>query len=256
MSRLRRVRRTGLLLAVTALTLLLTLLATPLLRTPAVGASSARILQTRILGKTVDGRLIVARRIGQPKSTRKVVFMAAMHGNETGPVKLLVDLRDGRQIYNADVWIITHVNPDGVAHHTRQNAHKVDLNRNFPRHWVHLYGTHYSGPAPASEPETKAIMRFLDEIRPRYLVSFHQPLYGVGRSGYARGDAFERRLSRGLDLPRKWFNCDGVCHGTLTDWYNHHSGGIAITVEYGDHVTDRQAHRGANGLLASVWAHR
>ena len=223
--------------------------------TPAAQATRG-ILETRVLGHTWAGRPILARRIGQPKSPRKVVILAAMHGDETAPDKILLNLRDGRQIYGADIWIVGHVNPDGVARHTRQNAHKVDLNRNFPRHWVHLYGTYYSGPRPASEPETRAIMRFLAEIRPRYVVSFHQPLYGVGMSDYARGVPFERRLSRGLGLPRKAFNCDGVCHGTLTDWFNHNFPGIAITVEYGHHISASRVRSGARGLLAAVFAHR
>ena len=43
-------------------------------------------------------------------------------------------------------------------------------------------GATNSGPRPASEPETKAVMAFLREIRPIYVVSFHQPLKGVGRT--------------------------------------------------------------------------
>ena len=67
-------------------------------------------------------------------------------------------------------------NPDGLAAGTRKNARGVDLNRNFPYHWANLDGNYESGPKPASEPETRAMMRFLRQVRPDWILSFHQPL--------------------------------------------------------------------------------
>ena len=55
----------------------------------------------------------------------------------------------------------------------------MDLNRNFPYRWADLDGSYESGREPASEPETRALMRFFKQVRPRYVVSFHQPLNGV-----------------------------------------------------------------------------
>jgi len=40
-------------------------------------------------------------------------------------------------------------------------------------------------------------------------------------------------VARTLRLPRKTFSCGGVCHGTMTQWYNHRFEGAALTVEYG-----------------------
>jgi len=148
------------------------------------------------------------------------------------------------------------LNPDGCAAHTRQNAHGVDLNRNWPFHWVHLGGGTYSGSSAASEPETRAMMAFLNQVRPAYVVSFHQPLHGVGRAG-AKGRPLVRRLHRQLHLPTKAFNCDGVCHGTMTEWYNRYFRGVAVTVEYGHGLSRRQANTtGPTGLLRAVGARR
>ncbi|MEZ5112611.1 MAG: M14 family zinc carboxypeptidase [Nocardioidaceae bacterium] len=74
-----------------------------------------------------------------------------------------------------------------------------NLNRNFPTDWGRSYGQTYSGPRPASEPETRALMAFLDEVNPQYLVSFHQPLRGVGVADNklrpaSRGEALARRF--------------------------------------------------------------
>jgi len=218
--------------------------------------SRPAIVERRIIGHTVQGHDIVAWRLGQPTSHRKVVVLAAMHGNETGPSRILYNLRDGRRIRGADVWVVPQYNRDGVLRHTRQNAHGVDLNRNYPRHWVRLTGSYDSGPSAASEPETRVIMAFLKTVRPDYVISFHQPLHGVGRAG-RKGRTFVRRLHRGLHLPVKSFNCSGVCHGTMTEWFNASFPGVAVTVEYGRGVSRRQSvSTGPRGVLRAVGARR
>jgi protein MpaA len=99
-------------------------------------------------------------------------------------------------------------------------------------------------------------MRFLRQVRPTYVVSFHQPLRGVGRAG-SKGSALVRRLHRGLRLPIKSFNCSGACHGTMTEWFNAGFPGVAVTVEYGRGVSHKQATRtGPTGLLRAVGARR
>ena len=126
------------------------------------------------------------------------------------------------------------MNPDGLARHTRKNAHGVDLNRNYPYHWRNLDGKYESGPAAGSEPETQALMGFFGEVKPRRIVSFHQPLHGVDVST-ARSRPFAKRLANYLNLPRKRLTCGGVCYGTFTAWYMARHGGQAVTVEYAAH---------------------
>jgi len=185
-----------------------------------------------VIGHSVRGRPIVAWHLGQPGRPTAAVI-AAMHGNETAPRQILYSLIDGAPVHGVNLWVVPTYNPDGVARGTRKNAHGVDLNRNFPYSWRDLDGTYESGPFPASEPETKAAMAFLRQIRPHWIVSFHQPLHGVDRD--TKWPAFARRLARDLELPLKDFSCGGVCHGTMTGWYNHRFAGAAITVEYGAH---------------------
>jgi protein MpaA len=217
--------------ALTALVLAAGALSAP--SASAVDTDRSAVVQTRRLGTSVKGRPIYAYRVGDPDAKVTAVAMSTFHGNEPATRQILRSIRDGRKVRGIDLWLIPTINPDGLARHTRKNARGVDLNRNFPWRWADLDGTYESGRGPASEPETRALMRFFEAVRPRFVVSFHQPLNGVDTS-VRSVRRFALRLARGLELPRKRLVCGGVCHGTFTQWYNHRIEGKAVTVEYGD----------------------
>lgn len=221
---------------------------------PAAEAGEA-LVEARTIGWTPQHRPIRAFRLGDPASPKKVVLIGGIHGDETAPSRILLNLRDGRRIHGADIWVVPYFNRDGVALHRRKNARGVDLNRNFPYRWKALTGRYYSGSRPASEPETRYLMRFLDQVDPDFVVGFHQPLYGVDvYAGKTRG--FSVVLARNLGLPRKTFNCNGVCHGTMTQWFNAKHAGRAVTVEYGRGLSRAQEFRGVRGLLLTFGAWR
>ena len=192
------------------------------------------VVEARIIGRSLKGRAIVAYRLGDPASRNKAVVMSTMHGNERDTRRILSSLRDGRRVRGIDLWVIPVVNPDGLARNTRKNARGVDLNRNFPYHWRDLDGNYESGSAAGSEPETRALMAFFDKIRPRRVVSFHQPLHGVDVSTPG-SRTFAERLARYLHLPPKRLTCGGICYGTFTQWYISRHPGVAVTVEYAAH---------------------
>jgi protein MpaA len=209
------------------------------------------VTESRVIGRSVEGRAIRAYRVGDSRARRTVVVLAAMHGNELAPRLIVRDVRDGAPVRGVDLWLVPTYNPDGAADRTRQNARGVDLNRNFPVRWRDLDGAYESGSGPGSEPETRAVKRFLTEVDPDRIVSFHQPLYGVDVRGKA--PAFGRRLADALRLPVRAFDCGGVCHGTLTQWFNARHDGVAITVELGESPTRRYLHRVApRGLLRAI----
>ncbi len=190
------------------------------------------VVERRILGHTRKGRAMKAWRLGEPGAP-KFVVISTMHGNERQTKRILTSLRDGRRIRGIDLWVVPVYNPDGFARKTRKNARGVDLNRNYPHDWADLDGNYESGSKAASEPETRAMMAFLTEIQPKRIVSFHQPLNGVDVD--TKKPKFARRLARALNLPRTSLSCGGVCHGTMTSWYNANFKGAALTVEYGVH---------------------
>jgi hypothetical protein len=212
------------------------------------------VIEAQVIGRSVAGRPIRAWHLGTPGAT-KVVLVATMHGDESRVSAILAALRDGPAVHGVDLWVVPTYNPDGRARHRRQNARGVDLNRNYPASWRRVGGRYDSGRAPASEPETRAMMGFLSRVRPAYVVSFHQPLHGVDTLGERPG--FSRRLARALHLPVKRFSCDGGCHGTMTMWFNRRFPGHAVTVEFGARPSRREL-RGpvVRRLLRVFGAHR
>lgn len=209
-------------------------LVVPVVTSTAPPAAADAVFEETLVGRTVEGRRIRAFHLADPAVTTRretVVLFSTMHGDERDTRHALDALVRGPQVVGLDLWVVPLYNPDGFARGTRRNAHGVDLNRNFPYRWTDLDGSYESGPRPASEPETRAVMRFLRRVDPDWVLSFHQPLDGVDTD--TKRPAFARRVARELGLPRKRFDCGGVCHGTMTGWFNSRFDGAALTVEYG-----------------------
>ncbi len=209
------------------------LAATAVVASPASAADPKRpaVVETRVIGHSVKGRDIVAWRLGDPSSKKKVLLLAAMHGDEKGSIQTLRNLRDGRPITGADIWVVPVVNPDGYARNRRQNAHGVDLNRNFGAKWRKIGGATNSGRRAFSEPETRAIRDLANEIDPTYTVSYHQPLNGIDIRDTGNR-AWAKRLASRVRLPHKAFDCFSRCFGTYSMWFRaQHRSGAVITVE-------------------------
>jgi hypothetical protein len=99
----------------------------------------------------------------------------------------------------------------------------VDLNRNFPVAWQPgRAGDPTRGPAPLSEPESAALARFVELVRPTVGVWWHQvgDWVDVAASGVARPDLLARYAqAAGVDLAE--VPCDdGPCSGNATQFAN------------------------------------
>jgi protein MpaA len=119
------------------------------------------VLAALVIGHSVDGRPLVVHRVGPPAAPRKVLVVGCIHGNECAGAAVTRALRSATPPPGVQLLLIDRANPDGSAAGTRGNAHGVDLNRNFPWAWRPLGGVFYSGPRPDSEPETRALRRFI-----------------------------------------------------------------------------------------------
>jgi len=217
------------------------------------GRSGTEVAEERVvLGWSVRGRPIVAWHRWRPGAdgARPLLVVGSMHGDERAGHRVVRVLRDRRLPPGSDLWLVRTLNPDGAAARTRANARGVDLNRNFPVRWQasERGSVTWSGPAPASEPETVAVMAFVRSTRPWTTVVLHQPLYGVD-SYRAKSPRLVRELAATTGLPVRSFDCGGMCHGTFTDWHNARTTGRAVTVELGRDPTPARIDRVARGLL-------
>jgi murein peptide amidase A len=205
------------------------------------------------IGTSSEGRPIIAYRAGE-KGKPVVMVVATMHGEENFGQYVARGLLEGRKIKGVDLWVVPVLNPDGLRRDRRWIKGHIDLNRNFPHRWIVRAN---SGPSAASAKETRVIMRFLDRVKPKYLVSWHQPLIGVD-SYRVKNRGLMHRLSEGLDIPIRYLDCHGSCHGTMTGWYNARHDGAAITVEYGSSARSLRTMkvRDANAVLAAIGGRR
>ena len=169
-------------------------LVVPITTSGALAATDPVGHRTITLGHSVDGRAIVAVEIGDFDAARRTLVVGCIHGNEPAGIAIADQLARGTPPNELDLWIVPDLNPDGVVADTRQNAHHVDLNRNFPYRWEPLSGVFYSGPRPLSEPESRIAYRLISRLRPGVAIWFHQHLDVVDESGGSV--AVERRFAR------------------------------------------------------------
>jgi protein MpaA len=128
--------------------------------------------------------------------TAEILVLSAIHGDE--PETTVVVSEALRCIPRGDLRaaVILCGNPDGIARGTRGNTRGVDLNRNFPTaNWQPepvFYKSRANderdialtpGAAPASEPETQALIALIERLQPGAVVSLHSALACIDDSG-------------------------------------------------------------------------
>jgi protein MpaA len=186
-------------------------------RSSALGAVAGAHVGVVMIGHSVRGREIVAQVVGDPAARRRILIVGCVHGDETAGEAVTHRLRGVLPPKGAVFWLVDEFNPDGCRAHTRQNAHGVDLNRNSPWHWRHLEepgGTYYSGPGPLSEPESRAITRLVNRLRPAVSIWYHQHAALVDdSSGGSR--PIESRYASAVGLPLRNY---GAFPGSITNW--------------------------------------
>ena len=200
-----------------------------------------------LLGRSEDGRAIVAVRVGDPKATR-VLVVGCIHGTECAGIAAARALE--RVAAPVDLWIVPNLNPDGYAGGTRQNGRGVDLNANWSSQWRgggRPWDGYSPGPRPFSERETRIARNLILRIRPRVTIWFHQHMnlvWAWGRSSTA-GRIYARAAGMRI-YHHRWLN------GTATNWQNHHlAGSASFTVELpAGSLSSRQVRRQVHAVLA------
>lgn len=109
----------------------------------------------------------------------KIFMWSQMHGNESTTTKAIFDFINFLQSdepfadelkHKFTFIILPMVNPDGAEVYTRENANKVDLNRDA---------------ALLSQPESKILRQCFHSFKPDYAYNMHdqRTIFGVGNTG-------------------------------------------------------------------------
>ena len=177
-------------------------------------AAPAAAVPAQMIGRSVQGRPILAYRVGDPAAPARVLVVGCIHGDECAAFPVVARLIRQRPPRGVQLWVVPSVNPDGRRAGTRANAHGVDLNRNFPLRWrpIARPSRYYSGPRPLSEPESRAVAVLVRTIKPDLSIWFHQPERNV-RDPDASPAA--RRYARLVGLP---FLPLAAPPGTVAEW--------------------------------------
>lgn len=209
-----------------------------------------------VIGYSVQDRPLEVYRFGRGLTGRLIV--AGMHGGgEYNTIQmadlLIVYLQEGHpEIVPADVtlYILRDLNPDGEARaHSylgRANANRVDLNRNWDANWqkdwpragcwTRTYVT--GGKSPGSEPETQALMAFIQNHHFDALINYHSAALGIFADGLPPDD-YSIRLAQTVAAVTTYHYppIDTGCKytGGFTDWANENNI-AALDVELTDHT--------------------
>lgn len=208
----------------------------------AAGLASAAP-QAPVIGHSVQGRAIVAYERGD-RSAPPTLVVGVIHGSEPAGLAVIMQLRRMPLPPHVHLWLVPTANPDGLAAGKRQNAHGVDLNRNWPAGWAH---TGDSGPRPLSEPESKALRGFILRIKPKLTIWYHQPLAEV--YGSDPHVAVLKRYARLSGLPYRKLTAP---RGAATRWQRRQfPGSPAFVVEFpAGPISPATARRNAKAVLA------
>ena len=133
--------------------------------------------QLQVIGKSVLGKSIYSYEIGEGKT--KIFLWSQMHGNESTTTKALFDflnvLQSGSQLAQQllsafTFYSIPMLNPDGAALYTRENANKVDLNRDSQ---------------DLTQPESKLLRAIFESFKPDFCFNLHdqRTIFGVSDTG-------------------------------------------------------------------------
>jgi Zinc carboxypeptidase len=153
-----------------------------------------------IIGRSVKGHPLEVYQFGTGPTQRMII--AGIHGGyEANTTQLgwalIKHLSSHPELVpgNVTLYILPVFNPDGLAfaedENGRANANGVDLNRNWDADWQYTWAMEgcwqltsvTGGKYPGSEPETQALMDFIETHPLDALISYHSAALGIFPGG-------------------------------------------------------------------------
>jgi len=130
-----------------------------------------------VVGQSVLGKPIYQHLVGSGKT--RVFMWSQMHGNESTTTKAVFDFinllhsdeKIGIELQKEFTFcILPMVNPEGAEIYTRENANKIDLNRDS---------------IDLSQPESRVLRKVFDSFKPNYCFNLHdqRTIFGAGIDG-------------------------------------------------------------------------
>ena len=133
------------------------------------------LLPKQVIGQSVLGKPIYKITIGTGKT--KTLMWSQMHGNESTTTKALFDFINYIQsdeavsiLENFTFCLLPMLNPDGAELYTRENASRIDLNRDAQN---------------LTQPESKLLRKTFEEFQPDFCYNLHdqRTICGAGGDG-------------------------------------------------------------------------
>ena len=216
-------------------------------------------------GRSVQGVPLTFYRRQSGSDGARVLVIGCIHGDEFVGNRVVDILRDLPLEGNIDLWTVRTINPDGQQLSTRQNANGVDLNRNFPGNWQKIGkpgSWQYSGSDSASEPEVQGVVKLGELVKPQFVIWYHQDYFRIGPGTGHDGDVRAKYASL-VGLPLLELDClcgysgdkpllEAVFGGTGANWAKSFQGpkGVSMTVEFGPTLSEEDAQRNAQAVVA------
>ncbi|UUF13308.1 MULTISPECIES: M14 metallopeptidase family protein [Flavobacterium] len=133
--------------------------------------------QVKVIGKSVLGEPIYSYEIGTGKT--RIYLWSQMHGNESTTTKALFDFINvlnsksdfaEKMLSTFTFYAIPILNPDGARLYTRENANKIDLNRDSQN---------------LTQPESNVLREVFESFKPHYCFNLHdqRTIFGAGDTG-------------------------------------------------------------------------
>ncbi|MCD9573887.1 M14 family metallopeptidase [Flavobacterium soyae] len=133
--------------------------------------------QVKVIGKSVLGEPIYSYEIGTGKT--RIYLWSQMHGNESTTTKALFDFINvlnsksdfaEKMLAAFTFYAIPILNPDGARLYTRENANKIDLNRDSQN---------------LTQPESNILREVFETFKPHYCFNLHdqRTIFGAGDTG-------------------------------------------------------------------------